>query len=132
MRNTVFLDMAAAFAIGILSGMGIGGGGLLVIYLTLLRSVGQLEAQGLNLYFFIFASAAALFVHSVKRRMNWGLILLVGAVGMFFAYVGSTLASVTEPHLVRKLFGAMLVLSGGVSLVKTVSKKRKNAKSTGN
>lgn len=125
MLFTVILDMAAACAIGVLSGMGIGGGGLLVIYLTLIREVGQLEAQGLNLYFFIFASAAALFVHSVKRRINWALILLVGTVGMLFAYFGSVTASVTDPRLVRKLFGLMLITGGGVSLWKSVSKKLK-------
>ena len=38
-------DILAGFLVAILSGLGIGGGGLLVIYLTL-SGGGQLEAQG--------------------------------------------------------------------------------------
>ena len=49
----------ASFIIALLSGMGIGSGGLLVIYLTLLEKVPQLTAQGINLLFFIFASASS-------------------------------------------------------------------------
>ena len=105
--------------------MGIGGGGLLVIYLTLVRGVGQLEAQGMNLYFFIFASAAALFVHIAKRKINYPLILLTSSVGMLGAYGGSALASVTDPELIRRVFGAMLLVSGGISLFRVVSAKRR-------
>lgn len=121
----IIVDIAAAAAIGTLSGMGIGGGGLLVIYLTLVRGVGQLEAQGMNLYFFIFASAAALFVHIAKRKINYALILLTSSVGMLGAYGGSALASVTDPELIRRVFGAMLLVSGGISLFRVVSAKRR-------
>jgi len=106
---------------GALSGMGIGGGGLLVIYLTLVKGTGQIEAQGLNLYFFLFASAAALFVHCTKRRINYPLVLYLAAFGMPAALVGGYVASVTDPQTVRVLFGVMLMLAGSVSLVKTVS-----------
>ena len=121
----IIVDIAAAAAIGTLSGMGIGGGGLLVIYLTLVRGVGQLEAQGMNLYFFIFASAAALFVHIAKRKINYPLIWLTSSVGMLGAYGGSALASVTDPELIRRVFGAMLLVSGGISLFRVVSAKRR-------
>ena len=122
--------MIAAFLMGALSGMGIGGGGLLVIYLTLIKGVGQIEAQGLNLYFFLFASAAALFVHSVKREINYPLVLLLAAFGMPAALFGSYLASVSDPHTVKVMFGLMLVAAGGISFVKTLpeyikSKKKK-------
>ncbi len=108
----IIADIIAAFLIGALSGMGIGGGGLLVIYLTLLRGVDQLSAQGVNLYFFIFASAASLFYHSVKRKINYPAILFCSSVGMLFAYMGSLTASVCDPGLIRKLFGAMLIFAG--------------------
>ena len=55
---------------GTLTGMGIGGGGLLVLYLTAMDGVGQLAAQGCNLLFFVYASAASLFVHNKKRNLN--------------------------------------------------------------
>lgn len=116
----VVVDMIAALFMGALSGMGIGGGGLLVIYLTLVRGTGQIEAQGLNLYFFLFASAAALFVHCVKRNINYPLVFMLAAFGMPAALFGSYLASVTDPEIVRILFGSMLIIAGGISLVRTL------------
>ena len=115
-----FVDMMAALFMGALSGMGIGGGGLLVIYLTLIRGAEQINAQGINLYFFVFASIAALFIHCRKRRINYSLVLLLSALGMPVSLFGGLLASVTDPYLLRKIFGVMLIIAGGISLVRTV------------
>ena len=115
-----FVDMMAALFMGALSGMGIGGGGLLVIYLTLIRGAEQINAQGINLYFFVFASIAALFIHCRKRRIDYSLVLLLSALGMPVSLLGSLLASVTDPYLLRKIFGIMLIIAGGISLVRTV------------
>lgn len=116
----IFVDIIAALVMGALSGMGIGGGGLLVIYLTALRGIGQIEAQGLNLYFFLFASAAALFVHCTKRKINYPLVLFLCAFGMPMALLGSRVAAATDPETVRKLFGVMLVAAGSLSLIRSI------------
>ena len=117
----VIVDLIAAFLMGALSGMGIGGGGLLVIYLTLFRNTPQVSAQGINLYFFVFASIAALVIHCRKRRINYPLVLLLSAFGMPLSLLGGLLAARTDPELLRKLFGGMLIVAGGISLVRTVS-----------
>lgn len=123
----LFVDIIAAFLIGTLSGMGIGGGGLLVIYLTLVRGIDQLRAQGVNLYFFIFASVSSLFYHSLKRRINYPAVLLCSAAGMFFAYVGSSFAAICDPNIIRKLFGAMLIFAGTSVLFKSYLGRKKKS-----
>ena len=52
----IVIDILAGILIGTLTGMGIGGGGLLVIYLTAVRGMQQLSAKACNLLFFIFAA----------------------------------------------------------------------------
>ncbi len=47
-----FLDILAVILSAAVSAMGLGGGGVLILYLTLVRDVPQLEAQGINLLFF--------------------------------------------------------------------------------
>lgn len=121
----VIIDFAAAILLGALSGMGIGGGGLLVIYLTLIRSVDQISAQGLNLFFFIFASAAALFVHMTKRKIPLGILLYCSAFGMAAAYFGAAAANAVNPVLVRKLFGGMLAIAGGIALARNIAAGKK-------
>lgn len=121
----VIIDFVAAVLLGALSGMGIGGGGLLVIYLTLIRSVDQISAQGLNLFFFIFASAAALFVHMTKRKIPLGILLYCSVFGMTAAYFGAAAANAVNPVLVRKLFGGMLVIAGGIALLRNLAAGKK-------
>ena len=111
-----------AFAIALLSGMGVGSGGLLVTYLTLVESAPQLTAQGLNLLFFLFASYSSLAIHSKKRRLLVEVILIMGGFGVVGALLGSLAASHLPASLLSKLFGFMLTFSGILSLVR--SKKR--------
>ena len=122
------IDVILAFIMGALSGMGIGGGGLLVIYLTLWRGVGQMDAQGINLYFFLFASAAALFVHYRKRKIDYNTVLTMGAAGMPAALAGALAAAAVDPETVRRSFGYMLIIAGVLSLLRTVPGLFKNKK----
>ena len=127
-------DLIAGAVIALLSGMGVGSAGLLVVWLTLTGSVSQSTAQALNLYFFMFSSAASLLVHLRRRKIFWsaaGFMIVFGAVG---ATAGSALSAYVDPTLLRRLFGGMLIFCGGVSLKATLSplfrkikvKKQKN------
>ena len=98
--------------------MGVGSGGLFVIYLTLLRGAPQLAAQGWNLLFYLFAAGSSLAVHIRRRALRWGLIATLAGAGLVGAYFGSALAPQIDPTILRRLFGGMLVASGGVVLLR--------------
>lgn len=107
-----FLDIAAAFLTAALAGMGVGGGGLLVIYLTLAREMPQLEAQGINLLFFLSSALPAIAVNLKKRRLDFRRILLTAAPGAIFAVLGALLASKINAAVLRKVFGGLMILAG--------------------
>ncbi len=112
------LDFFVGFLTSILSGLGIGGGGLLVIWLVLVRGGDQLASQGINLVFFLFSSSAAMIVHLMKRRINWylvGYMILSGSVG---ALIGSVMAKNIAPETIRLAFGMLLIISGTITLFK--------------
>jgi uncharacterized membrane protein YfcA len=100
------------FLIASLAGLGVGGGGFYTLYLTLCRNTPQLQAQGLNLIFFIVSACASLLFHVKKRKFNFPLIVLVSAVGIPGALFGSFLASRMETALLTKIFGAFLSACG--------------------
>jgi uncharacterized membrane protein YfcA len=107
--------------------MGIGSGGLFVIWLTLAENTPQLTAQGLNLLFFIFSSGTSLTVHLTKRKIAWGAVALLTLTGVGGALIGGYISGLINAAAMKKLFGAMLILSGLVSLMKKrgeVSKSR--------
>ncbi len=102
----------ASFIIAALSGMGVGGGGLFVIYLSLLTDTPQLMAQGMNLLFFLFSSGAALPIHLLRRRLLPGVIVTMAIGGLLGSFLGTMLSAYVEGGLLRKIFGMMLVVSG--------------------
>jgi len=112
------LDAIVGFLVALLSGLGIGGGGLLVIWLVLVCNMEQLTAQGINLVWFLFSSGAAMTVHLIKRTMNFKLIAFLVFFGSIGAVIGSLLARSVSPELIRTCFGILLVASGTMTLTR--------------
>lgn len=98
--------------IAILSGLGVGSGGLLVIYLTLIENVPQILAQGMNLIFFICASTSSVIYNIKKRSIPVRLVLLLSVIGILGSFLGTKLSLIIHESITRKIFGAMLILSG--------------------
>ena len=58
-----WIAILAGFGSAVLASMGMGGGSILILYLTLMAGVPQREAQGMNLLFFLPIGAASLWLH---------------------------------------------------------------------
>ena len=119
------ISLAVAFIISVLSGMGVGGGGLFVIYLALFTSTPQLEIQGINLAFFLLSCSAALIIHLRKRKIFWTTVFIMAFFGIVGAIFGTLLAKIIDQAMLRKIFGAMLIISGTWSLFKSFKKQNK-------
>ena len=102
---------AAGLVCGVLSGFGIGGGSLLMVWMTAVCAVGQKTAQGINLLYFLPTAAAALIFHAKNRLIDWRAVLPAAAAGCAAA-LGAFLAAGLEMQLLRRLFGGFLVLVG--------------------
>ena len=114
----MWLLFAITFPVSLLAGMGTGGAGLLVVFLTLIKGFSQVEAQGLNLFLFLFSTVAALCVHVIHTPPLWGLVLLLLPTGLLGAWAGSTLAFHLPQALLRAFFGYFLILTGGIGLLR--------------
>lgn len=112
------LKMLIPFFFALLCGLGVGSGGLLVIYLTLVEHLAQHTAQGINLVFFLFAAGASIPVHLVRRRILLSLCIMLMLCGIPGTLTGYTLASLLPGALLRRIFGAFLVLTGTTALAK--------------
>lgn len=97
---------------GILSGFGLGGGTLLLIYMTAFAALPQTLAQGINLLYFIPAAAAALPFHAKNRCLDKSVILPAAAAGLAAAGLAAWIATSLDVHLLRKLFGSFLLCIG--------------------
>lgn len=116
----IIFDVLASFFAAVLAALGVGGGGLLVIYLVLVLQMEQHAAQGLNLIFFIIASLSALPFYIRKKRVRLRLSLVFSSLGVLGAYLGCLLSARTSPRGVRFFFGLMLTTAGGIALFKSL------------
>ena len=109
-------SMLAGLLTGIISGFGIGGGTILMVYLTAFLSLPQRVAQGINLLYFLPTAAAALIIHSKNRYVEWKAVLPAAICGCVTAGLLSLWAMNMDLHLLRKLFGGFLIITGLMEL----------------
>ena len=112
-RMAVF--MAAVImgtVLGFLSGLGVGGGSLLMLWLTLGMGMAQTEARVINLMFFIPSAAVACLFRWKQGRLKVTKILPAVVAGSMAAAVFTLLGQQLDTSLLKKLFGGLLISTG--------------------
>jgi len=121
-------DLIVCAVLAALSGMGVGGGGLFVVYLAVFGGAEQHTAQAVNLLIFLVSASAALAVHLRKRRIDKKLVSILALSGIAGCIPGAYAASIVPTGVLGKIFGAMLVVSSAVTLSSTLKDKKKEGK----
>ncbi len=111
------------FIISVLTGLGVGSGGLYILYLTLIKNIPQAEAQGMNLAFFITATLAAATVNLIKKRISFVSLALAVPFGIIGAAVGCRVASAMDTKLLSVIFGVLLAIVGVTGFFKLIKKR---------
>ena len=106
---------------GILGSMGLGGGGILIIYLSIFTDTKQLTAQGINLLFFIPIGLLSVIIYSIKKQIKWKTTLKIAIFGIIGAIIGILLADLLGGQITRKIFGCLLIAMGINELLKKKS-----------
>lgn len=112
------IPCAAGVATGVLSAFGVGGGSLLLIYLTVFAGVSQQAAQGINLLYFLPAAAAALPSHKKNGLLDRQTIRPAVLTGLVTAAGAAWLSNGLDTRVLRKLFGVFLLYVGVTQLLK--------------
>ena len=111
-------SILAGAVCGVLSGFGIGGGSLLMIWMTAILSMEQQAAQSINLLYFLPTAGTALIFHFKNKQICKKAILPAALCGCAAAAAGALLANQTDAALLRRLFGGFLILVGLTELFK--------------
>lgn len=104
------MSLAVGFLTGIAASMGLGGGFILILYLTLLAGVPQLEAQGVNLLFFLPIALFSMFLHTKSGLIEWKKLPFAAGAGIVGAALGTALGALLGDTALRKLFAGLLLL----------------------
>ncbi len=112
----------AGFITGVLSAWGIGGGSLLVVYMTVFAGVPQQTAQGVNLTYFLPTSLTALYSHLKNKLVETRLAVPAVIAGVLTAVGAALAASALDTGVLKKIFGVFIILVGVGELFRRTEK----------
>ena len=115
-------NIIASAAAGFLGAMGFGGGGILILYLTMALDIKQISAQGINLIFFIPSAIIGLIIHIKHHLIKFKQIIPILISAVPGVALGLYLTTVISNETLSKIFGVILVIMG----LKELFTKNKN------
>ena len=110
--NNPWIAGLAGLLCGVISGFGIGGGSLLMVWMTAAAAMDQKIAQGINLLYFLPTSIGALVFHIKNKMVCWKAVIPAAVCGCITAALSAWLAASMDVDILRKLFGGFLILVG--------------------
>lgn len=122
--DSVPVCIVVGAVLGFLTGLGIGGGSLLILWLTQVLTTPQQEAQGINLLFFLPSALLSCFFSFRQGRLRWRIALpaiLSGATG---AAISAWVATGIHADVLGKVFGFLLLAAGLWELFSPQNRKK--------
>lgn len=106
------LTILIGTVLGCLSGLGIGGGSLLILWLTLVQDLNQSESRAINLLFFLPAAAVSVLFRRKQGTLPLKKIWPAMAAGVVGAAVFTLWSRTIDVILLKKGFGILLLATG--------------------
>ena len=111
-------------ALGYLAALGVGGGTLLMIWLTVFLQTDYATARNINLMFFLFCAGSVSFLRWRKGSLRIKEILPAVIAGSIATAIFTWVSHYLDPMLIRKIFGVLLIVTGAKELLYRPRKAR--------
>ncbi len=112
MLENFWFAIGIGVALGFLSGLGVGGGSLLLLWLTLVLGMDQSQARLINLMFFLPCAAIACLFRWKQGTLKPKSVLVPIAAGLLGAFLGNLLGQQLELKILKKIFGIFFIICG--------------------
>ena len=112
MLESIPVTIIVGSILGFLSGLGVGGGSLLMLWLTLVLGMEHSIARSINLLFFIPSAVIASFFRWKQGKLDLKKVLPAIICGCISAAYFSLLSKQIDITLLKKIFGILLLLTG--------------------
>ena len=122
----VIIHMITGTVLGTLAGLGVGGGTLLVLWLTLVLHMDQQQARIINLLFFIPCAVISTLIRRKQGTVDLKALLPGIIAGCISAAVFSIIGRRLDLTIIKKLFGILLLLTGIKELLYKPNQRRRN------
>lgn len=112
MLDSLPVILIVGTVLGFLSGLGIGGGSLLILWLTMVLNMDPVTARGINLLFFIPSALIACLFRIRQGTLKIRRILPSVLAGCVAAAVFSWISTILDVGILKKMFGLLLLVIG--------------------
>lgn len=112
MLNSIPATLLISTALGFLSGIGVGGGSLLILWVTLILGMDHYSARILNLLFFIPSAIIASLFHWKQGRLDIKKVFPAVLAGCAGAALFSFISKQLDIGALKKCFGILLLGTG--------------------
>lgn len=111
------VSLIVGTVLGFLSGLGVGGGSLLILWLTLVLSIPAATARGINLAFFLPGALVSSLFRWKQKKLKLSVVIPGAASGCIAALVFTWLGLRMDVGMLKKGFGALLLVTGVRELI---------------
>lgn len=108
----MLISLMVGTVLGFLSGLGIGGGSLLILWLTLVLDMEQAAARTVNLLFFLPAAIVACCYRKKQGTLDIRMMVPAILAGCLGAVLGTRIGGNMDTSLLKKGFGVLLLATG--------------------
>lgn len=119
------LNILIGIVSGIVSSLGMGGGTILILCLSLFMGIDQHIAQGANLIFFIPTAIVAIFINQKNKLIKWktGIIIIVS--GIIGTIIGAKISVSLDTKSLKLYFGIFLLCIATFEIYTLLKKQNK-------
>ena len=104
------IEIFIGFISGIIGGLGLGGGTILILFLSIFLNIEQHIAQATNVIFFVPTAISAIVISLKNKNIDLKIGIPIAIWGILGAFVGSVISSKMNVDLLKKCFGIFLIL----------------------
>ncbi len=102
----IFIGMLAGF----FTALGLGGGSVLILLLTIFLKMDLHLAQSCNLIFFIFSALISIFINLKHKNINFKNSKFIILFGILGAFVGAKISKNLNSKILQKVFACFLIV----------------------
>lgn len=106
------IALTVATILGFLAGLGVGGGSLLILWLTLILHIDQGQARIMNLMFFVPAAIISCLFRWKQGKLDFKKVLPAILAACIMAGIFSYISHNMDLAILKKLFGGLLLITG--------------------
>ena len=117
MLDSIPFIIIVSAVLGFLSGLGVGGGSLLILWLTLIENVPQEAARSINLWFFLPTALISSLFRWKKSNLRLGNVLPGILGGVAAALLFTWLSRYISSDTLKAPFGVLLLVTGARELL---------------